>query len=66
MEFTITTEDIQRMVIALIESQISNRHSHSEVMTEDWYEAAEDRLNDLNRLCSEDNNYTLTITVKEN
>ena len=63
MEFTITTDDIQRLVIALIESQITNRHSHSDVMTEEWYEAAEDKLSELNRLCSEDNNYTLTITV---
>ena len=66
MKFTITTDDIQRIVIALIESQITNRHSHSDVMTEEWYEAARDKLTELNRLCSEDNNYTLSITVKEN
>ena len=61
MKFTVTTEDIQRLIIAMIYAQTDTK-----TIPLAWYDNAREILTQINKLCSEDNNYTLTVTVKEN
>lgn len=60
MEFQLNTHDIQRLVIALINSECLAKSS---VITEDDYKRFKKRLVDMNNLTCKENNYTLTVTV---
>lgn len=56
MKFDLHTYDIQRLVIALICS-----HDHTE---EEDKNRIMEKLEEMNLLCTEENNYTLKITVE--
>lgn len=58
MEFRLHTYDIQLLDIALIE------YKSDDVLTKDDKQRLQDKLTELNNLCTEENDYTLTITVE--
>lgn len=55
MEFNLHTYDIQRIIIALISSKSIEEDNKNRIM---------EKLEEMNRLCTEENNYTLKITVE--
>ena len=58
MKLRLHTYDIQLLDIALIE------YKSDDVLTKDDKQRLQDKLMELNNLCTEENGYTLTITVK--
>lgn len=60
MNFNLTTQDIQKMIIALIMSMTDD-----DCFTNDDRDRFLNKLTDMNNLCDEDNNYTLHITVND-
>lgn len=58
MKFKLHTYDIQLLDIALIV------YKADDVLTEDDKQRLQDKLMELNNLCTEENDYTLTITVE--
>ena len=56
MEFKLHTFDIQNLIIALICSRDS--------VSEDDKQRIMEKLEEMNRLCSKANDYTLNITVE--
>ena len=60
MNFNLTTQDIQKMIIALIMSMTDD-----DCFTNDDRDRFLNKLIDMNNLCDEDNNYTLNITVSD-
>lgn len=59
MEFTLHTYDIQNLIIALCCAKTDS------VLTEEVKERLSDKLCELNRMCNEDNDYTLSVSVNE-
>jgi len=59
MEFNLNTSDIQKMVIALIMSPDDT------VVTKDDKQRLLDKLTAMNNFCRKENDYTLTITVRD-
>ena len=57
MEFKLHTYDIQKLIIALI------AYKADDVITDDDKKRLNELLTDLNNLCKEENNYTITLTV---
>ena len=57
MEFKLHTYDIQNLMIALI------AYGADGVITDDDKKHLAELLTDLNNLCKEENNYTITLTV---
>ena len=62
MEFTINTHDLQKTVIALINSKVCCK---STVLTDEDYDRLIDMFSDMNKLCSADNDWTLSVSVNE-
>lgn len=62
MEFTINTHDLQKTIIALINSQYCLKES---ILTDEDYGRLIDMFSDMNKLCSADNNWTLSVSVNE-
>lgn len=62
MEFSLHTYDIQDLMICLIEAKSHDKEKR--IITEADYDRLNDLLCSLNRLCTEENNYTLFFTVK--
>lgn len=60
-DFKLHTYDIQNLMICLIEKRASD--SKKKVITEDDYDRLDRLLTYLNSLCTEENNYTLTVKV---
>lgn len=58
MKLKLQTYDIQLLVIALIE------YKSNDVLTEDDKQRLQDKLIELNNLCTKENDYTLTITIE--
>lgn len=59
--FKLHTYDIQHLMICLIEKRASD--SKKKIITEDDYDRLDRLLTYLNSLCTEENSYSLTITV---
>lgn len=57
MEFKLHTYDIQELIIALI------AYKADDVITDDDKKHLDELLSDLNNLCNEENNHTITLTV---
>lgn len=62
MEFTINTHDLQKTVIALINSKCCVKNS---ILTNEDYDRLIDMFSDMNKLCSADNDWTLSVSVNE-
>lgn len=62
MEFTINTHDLQKTVIALINSKCCMKNS---ILTADDYDRLIDMFSDMNKLRSADNDWTLSVSVNE-
>lgn len=62
MEFSINTHDLQKTVIALINSKCCVKNS---ILTADDYDRLIDMFSDMNKLCSADNDWTLSVSVNE-
>jgi len=62
MEFTINTHDLQKTVIALINSKCCVKNS---ILTAEDYDRLIDMFSDMNKLCSADNDWTLSVSVNE-
>lgn len=62
MEFTINTHDLQKTVIALINSKCCVKNS---ILTADDYDRLIDMFSDMNKMCSADNDWTLSVSVNE-
>ena len=62
MEFSINTHDLQKTVIALINSKCCVKNS---ILTTEDYDRLIDMFSDMNRLCSADNDWTLSVSVNE-
>ena len=62
MEFSINTHDLQKTVIALINSKCCVKNS---ILTAEDYDRLIDMFNDMNKLCSADNDWTLSVSVNE-
>ena len=58
MEFNLTTEDIQLLIIALIYAD-----GYSKSLTPEDSVRLQNGLSLLNRMCNEENNHTLKIKV---
>lgn len=63
MEFTINTHDLQKTVIALINSKCCVKNS---ILTDEDYDRLIDMFSDMNKLCSADNDWTISVSVNEN
>ena len=61
MKFNLNTHDIQKMVIALINSKCCVTDTS---LTKEDYDRLIDRLAEINRLCTAENDYTLSVTVE--
>lgn len=62
MEFTINTHDLQKTVIALINSKCCVKNS---ILTAEDYDRLIDMFSNMNKLCSADNDWTLSVSVNE-
>lgn len=62
MEFSINTHDLQKTVIALINSKCCVKNS---ILTAEDYDRLIDMFSDMNKLCSADNDWTLSVSVNE-
>lgn len=62
MEFSINTHDLQKTVIALINSKCCVKSS---ILTAEDYDRLIDMFSDMNKLCSADNDWTLSVSVNE-
>ena len=62
MEFSINTHDLQKTVIALINSKCCLKDS---ILTAEDYDRLIDMFSDMNKLCSADNDWTLSVSVNE-
>ena len=62
MEFSINTHDLQKTVIALINSKCCVKNS---ILTDEDYDRLIDMFSDMNKLCSADNDWTLSVSVNE-
>ena len=62
MEFTINTHDLQKTVIALINSKCCVKNS---ILTDKDYDRLIDMFSDMNKMCSADNDWTLSVSVNE-
>jgi len=62
MEFTINTHDLQKAVIALINSKCCVKNT---ILTDEDYDRLIDMFSDMNKLCSADNDWTLSVSVNE-
>ena len=62
MEFTINTHDLQKTVIALINSKCCVKNS---ILTDEDYDRLIDMFSDMNKMCSADNDWTLSVSVNE-
>ena len=62
MEFSINTHDLQKTVIALINSKCCVKDS---ILTDEDYDRLIDMFSDMNKLCSADNDWTLSVSVNE-
>ena len=62
MEFSINTHDLQKTVIALINSKCCVKNS---ILTTEDYDRLIDMFSDMNKLCSADNDWTLSVSVNE-
>ena len=63
MEFTINTHDLQKTIIALINSKCCVKNS---ILTDEDYDRLIDMFSDMNKLCSADNDWTISVSVNEN
>lgn len=59
-EFTISTADLQRMIIALIYAESGSIKAD---LPPAWTMKAEELLSDLNNACSAENDYTLKVSI---
>lgn len=59
-DFTISTADLQRMIIALIYAE--SGHIKADFPPE-WTMKTEELLTDLNNACSAKNDYTLRVSI---
>lgn len=57
MEIKLTTEDIQHLILALVCNDAN--------IPFEEYDRLDNLLCDLNKKCNLENNYTLTLTLKE-
>lgn len=62
MEFSINTHDLQKTVIALINSKCCVKDS---TLTDEDYDRLIDMFSNMNKLCSADNDWTLSVSVNE-
>ena len=62
MEFTINTHDLQKTVIALINSKCCVKDS---ILTAEDYDRLIDMFTNMNKLCSAENDWTLSVSVNE-
>ena len=62
MEFSINTHDLQKTVIALINSKCCVKDS---ILTDEDYDRLIDMFSDMNKLCSADNDWTLSVSVND-
>lgn len=62
MEFTINTHDLQKTVIALINSKVCCK---STILTDEDYDRLMDMFESMNKLCSAENDWTLSVSVNE-
>ena len=62
MKFSINTHDLQKTVIALINSKCCVKNS---ILTAEDYDRLIDMFSDMNKLCSADNDWTLSVSVNE-
>ena len=71
MELKLHTTDIQRLVMALLDSSsfrygiFNDDKLKTDAELRDAYNRIGTALCGLNKLCSEENNYTITLTVSE-
>lgn len=63
MEFTINTHDLQKTLIALINSKVCCK---STILTDKDYDRLMDMFESMNKLCSAENDWTLSVSVNEN
>lgn len=59
MKFNLHTDDIQYLLIALCCAKTDT------ILTEEVKERLSDKLCELNRMCNEENDYTLSVAVNE-
>jgi len=66
MEIKLTTHDLQKMVIALIYANTTKHCDGTKVLSDEDYTKLTRILNDLNfNHCTEANDYTVTLELKE-
>lgn len=63
MNFTINTHDLQKTVIALINSKCCVKNS---ILTDEDYDRLMGIFESMNKLCSAENDWTLSVSVNEN
>lgn len=62
MEFSINTNDLQKTVIALINSKCCVKDS---ILTAEDYDRLIDMFCNMNKMCSAENDWTLSVSVNE-